>query len=153
MVENSTFQTDTDVQLLEGSLLLQTGDLQKARQSYEETLAADPRNLEALYGLGIICQYSNDYKQAREYFERALSIEKVSPQILNSFGIVSAYLGDIDSSVKAFEKALEVEPDYIDAQKNLADLYIQKDDFTKGIQLYQNILQNYPSIFSIIIPL
>lgn len=73
-----------NVTLLEGSVLLQQGELDAAYDSYTKELQNDPDNLEAIYGMGIIAQYRDDFETAKVFFQKALAFEDVSSQILNT---------------------------------------------------------------------
>lgn len=64
------------------------GQFAKARKLYEDAVAADPSNSEALAGLGSVSLKTADYPSARSYFGRAL---KVNPNF------VPALVGQADA--------------------------------------------------------
>ena len=132
-----------NVELSEGSQFLQQGNFKSAQESYKQTLEQEPENLEAIYGLGIICQYEEKYEDAKNYFERALSFYGENGTILNSYGVVVANLGDNESARDSFEKAIQIDPDFLDAKKNLAEIYIATKEYDKGIGTYQDILKQH----------
>ena len=132
-----------NAELLEGSQFLQQSNFKAAQASYKQTLEREPENLEAIYGLGIICQYEERYEEAKSYFERALSSYGENGAILNSFGVVAANLGDNESARNSFEKAVQIDPTFLDAQKNLAEIYIATKEYEKGIETYQKILKQH----------
>ena len=135
-------QPDT-VKLLEGSQFLQQGNFKAAQESYKQTLEREPENLEAIYGLGIICQYEEKYEDAKNDFERALSFCGENGAILNSYGVVTAHLGEDESARDSFEKAVQIDPKLLDAQKNLAEIYLATKEYEKGIETYQKILKQH----------
>ena len=132
-----------NAELLEGSQFLQQSNFKAAQESYKQTLEREPENLEAIYGLGIIYQYEKKYEEAKSYFERALSSYGENGAILNSFGVVAANLGDNESARDSFEKAVQIDPNFLDAQKNLAEIYIATKEYEKGIETYQKILKQH----------
>ncbi len=132
-----------NVELLEGSQFLQQGNFKAAQESYKQTLEREPENLEAIYGMGIICQYEEKYEDAKNYFERALSFCGENGAILNSYGVVAANLGEDESARDSFEKAVQIDPKFLDAQKNLAEIYIATKEYEKGIETYQKILKQH----------
>jgi len=132
-----------NVELLEGSQFLQQGNFKAAQESYKQTLEREPENLEAIYGMGIICQYEEKYEDAKNYFERALSFYGENGAILNSYGVVTAHLGEDESARDSFEKAVQIDPKFLDAQKNLAEIYIATEEYEKGIEIYQKILKEH----------
>lgn len=131
------------VELLEGSQFLQQSNFKAAQESYKQTLEREPENLEAIYGLGIIYQHEEKYEEAKKYFERALNFYGENGAILNSFGVVAANLGDHESARDSFEKAVKIDPSFLDAQKNLAEIYITTKEYEKGIEAYQEILKHH----------
>ncbi len=132
-----------NVELSEGSQFLQQGNFKSAQESYKQTLEQEPENLEAIYGLGIICQYEEKYEDAKNYFERALSFYGENGAVLNSYGVVVANLGDNESARDSFEKAVQIDPAFLDAKKNLAEIYIATKEYDKGIGTYQDILKQH----------
>ena len=141
-MESNQSQSE-NVELLEGSQFLQQGNFKAAQESYNQTLKQEPENLEAIYGLGIICQYEEKYEDAKTYYERALSLYDGNGAILNSLGVVTANLGDNESARNSFEKAVQIDPTFLDAQKNLAEIYITTKEYEKGIETYQKILKDH----------
>ena len=65
-----------NIKLLEGSILLQRREFQKALASYNATLADDPENLEALYGLGMIFQYQEDFERGQRIFQKSVEFRR-----------------------------------------------------------------------------
>ena len=62
---------------------------------------------------------------------------------MNSYGVVAANLGEDESARDSFEKAVQIDPEFLDAQKNLAEIYIATKEYEKGIETYQKILQQH----------
>ena len=44
----------------------------------------------------------------------------------------------------SFEKASDIDPNFLQAQKNLAEICIESGEFDKGVQTYKQILNNHP---------
>lgn len=51
------------------------GDLNRARQSFEQALSADARNYRAAYNLGVIADRAGNTGQAMDYYRRALRMQ------------------------------------------------------------------------------
>ncbi len=139
---------DTDVipvgDPLAGTTLLQEGEYESAKESYNHTLAENAENLEALFGLGIIHQFQNDYASARQYLERAVNLTG-SPEILNNYGVASFCHGDTESAISSFKKAIASVPDFLEARRNLAHAYIETGDYAEGIEAYRELLAREPN--------
>ena len=132
-----------NVELLEGSQFLEQGNFKEAQKSYKQVLEQEPENLEAIYGLGIISQYEEKFEDAKSHFEHALDSYGENGAILNSYGVVTANLGDNESAKESFRKAVQIDPTFLDAQKNLAEIYIATKEYEKGIAAYQEILKQH----------
>ncbi len=85
--------------------------------------------------------YDNALKYADALFNNSDSA-KFSARDYQYYGY--AYMGaeDYDKAIDMFDKALEMNPEMNDVRKQLSDAYIAKQDYTKGLALYDEYLQN-----------
>jgi hypothetical protein len=63
----------------QGNLWLKRGDLQRAKGFYRQSLAAEPRNADALTNLGVIACGEKRWDLAAQLFEASLAIDPVDP--------------------------------------------------------------------------
>jgi len=146
-----------DVFLGQATFYAETGDLKKAIDAYKHLIQKFPnseRIIEAYLGL------ANTYYQNREYFKAIktyrLIIDRSSSnpshrKILEKtyFGLAWAYLkaGDIDSAVESFQtikSKTESRTVKISALTQIGDAYQDTGQFEKAIEVYDDILKNYP---------
>ncbi len=85
--------------------------------------------------------YDNALKYADALFNKSDSA-KFSARDYQYYGY--AYMGteEYDKAIEMFDKALEMNPDMNDVRKQLSDAYIAKQDYVKGLALYDEYLQN-----------
>jgi tetratricopeptide (TPR) repeat protein len=64
--------------------------------------------------------------------------------IYNLSGLLSAENGNMEAAQRLFETAIEKDSNYVDAQRNLAEVLLARDHFDEGVQLLINILKQFP---------
>jgi len=61
-----------------------------------------------------------------------------------SLGHIYRSLGQLDDAVASYEKAVQYNPDQLEYQKTLAELYVRVDEPLKAIDVYRNVLAHEP---------
>ncbi|MBG1265061.1 tetratricopeptide repeat protein [Nostoc sp. WHI] len=98
----------------------------QAEEVYRQIIEINPKQLEALYGLGMLAQQRGQYKNAEEFFQAALQLQPEAAAIQNSLGFNLQQQGKLEEAVSCYEKALKILPDSIEVQSNLGNaLHIQ----------------------------
>lgn len=142
-----------------GLKLLEKGQLSKAEKSFKKALSANPQDIDAIGGLGIIRMRKGQHEKALNYFNKALKLAK-----LNDSDSVSKWLSLIDTATfwsalaradrqieqgllkdaeQSVKKALKIENN-LDAEAKLAKIYILEGKLEQGRQLYQKCLLKAP---------
>ncbi len=57
-----------------GQVLVWKGEMDSAQATWNEALHFDPKNVEAMFGLGELHEWSGKYPQAKSYYERILQV-------------------------------------------------------------------------------
>ncbi len=147
-----------DVFLGQATFYAEIGEQEKALDAYQQLIEKFPdseRVIEAYLGLANTYyqtkQYGEAIKAYRTIIERSNDHLKVRGDVLEKtyFGIAWAYLksGDIDSAVENFEAVkskTESKTVRISALTQIGDAYQDVGQFMKAIEVYDNILQNFP---------
>jgi hypothetical protein len=68
----------------EGFRLLRQGRIEQAQAAFEEVLAGDAEEIEAMNGLGVVSVLKQDTEQALIWFNRAARLAPEHPEILNN---------------------------------------------------------------------
>ena len=100
--------------------LLQAGKLHEAELSFRTALNRNPRDINALYGLGIIAHQTGHFATAVELFNRALAGLPDFPGALVNRGNALAAMGKFGEAVESFERALVQSPGLVSAMVNMA---------------------------------
>lgn len=103
-------------------------DTTAARAAFERALALNPRQLEALEGMGKLAYASGEYVKAAGYYDRALSAHPTAA-FAKTLGAIRLYqLSDRTGARAAFARALELSPP---GDPDLADLRALVDELAK----------------------
>lgn len=107
---------------------------------FEEIIAQDPGNSQALTGMGQVYLARGDAATAKTYFENAVDIDPENPDAY--LGLAEAYqeLGELDQAIASFESALASNPGNLSIKFPLSLLYFQTEDYARAIPYMEDIL-------------
>ena len=103
----------------------QAGRLAEAGQIYHEVLRGNPRDLDALYGLGLVYLQAQQFEQAQYLFGETV---RLNPLFADGFcvrGVALVRLGRHGEGLACFERALTIRPDSVDALSNHATALLE----------------------------
>ncbi len=92
-------------------------------QEYKRILSDDPKNFEALVGLGNLYFDNQQYQQAIDYYRKALKVQPNNPDVRTDMAICYFYLNLNDLAVSELEKVVKSYPNHAKAHYNLAVVY------------------------------
>ncbi len=96
---------------------------QGARHHYDNILSQRPGDWHTYVNLGTMELKRQDNEAAMHYFRKAFALNSRSAALYNNIGCVYKARGDIKSAERFFKAALKLDAHYLEAQKNLANLY------------------------------
>lgn len=117
---------------------------QDAISSYEKILSTDPVNKNALYNLGVLYAEIKEYEKAILYFEKYLQIEPDSPVVYSSIGILYQKLNRLGEAELYLKKAQQMDGDFIIPLVTLAEIYENKKEYKKVLEIYEKLLEVFP---------
>ncbi len=104
------------------------GDLSAARGAYEQILAADPENFEALHHLGILLLQAGDAGKALELLRRAAArggnCAAVHADLATAMATALAVLRRHDEAIACYEDALAIAPELAEAHYGLGTVML-----------------------------
>ncbi|MCR5536339.1 MAG: BCSC C-terminal domain-containing protein [Succinivibrio sp.] len=124
---------------------------QSARESFQEILARDPNNVNALEGLGYLYMRQQHYKEASEYLSKAAEIDSPKKQKLHYDALLaSAHQaeadGDLNLAQTLTDEMLSMNmEDPTDIMLFKANLYRKTRQYTRAEELLRQILADHPS--------
>ena len=106
-----------------GFRLLDNGDREGARASFERALQADPNDFEANLYLGGMLRYDGNLKEATPYLEKARMLRPASVEARYQIGLLKAASGRLEDGLSDLEKVERETPEFKEVHVQLAALY------------------------------
>ncbi len=107
-------------QLMQSAVRLQLqGKLPEARDAYEQILARDPHNSEAMNLLGVIYCSLGERNRGLALINKSIALEPNNAQRYCNLAYAHCQLGEFDQAISAYGKALELKPDFFEAHYSL----------------------------------
>ena len=96
---------------------------------------------EIYYELGLNYLLNSDNCNAQKNFIRTIKLEPTNKNAQIKLALTHELSGEEDMAILVYDTIIERYPYYIPAMANLASLYIEKEEYKKGIALFKNILK------------
>ena len=123
------------------------GRLREAEPIYRRVLAAQPRNIDALYLLGLVTQATRRFAESADLFQRAVHEQPTSAKYLVNLGLSlgGMGLGRTGEAIEALRKAVAIDPNIPEAWSNLGNEFRNDLNFDNAIECYQKALALRPN--------
>ncbi len=125
--------------LQQAQQLIQSGQLDQAKQLVDQQLSRDPSSVEAYNLLGIIYTSRREYPQAVDAFQQALKLDPTSASTHNNLGNSYVAQEKPDLAEKEFTTVLKSSPSNRDANYNLGLLLLAKGSPLRAIPHFQRV--------------
>jgi tetratricopeptide (TPR) repeat protein len=117
------------------------GDTIKAIDSYQNAVARDKRQYDALKQLGILFSIKKD-KLAVDYLRNASQIRPDKPEPLYILGMFYQDNGEPDKSLSVYNEIIQIDSSYKLAWYNRGYVFlVYKQDYHKAIESFNKVLQ------------
>ena len=130
--------------LSHGVEAFQHSEFKGAKEYFEQVLETDPLNEEALFGLALCYRNLGDNLMTLKLLKKCLDVNPDNAYAYNQSGIISVEMGDLESAKVLFSTAVIKAPDFVDAQRNYADVLIELGEYEDGVRALVKILENHP---------
>jgi Tfp pilus assembly protein PilF/peroxiredoxin len=127
-----------------GTLLLKTGETERARAAFERALSLQPDLAEANNDLGTLLAQEGDLEAAIARFRMALAATPDYPDALNNLGYALLLSGRDDEARALYERALALQPDFPEALNNLGLLLGRAGDLEAAERYFRRALEGRP---------
>ncbi len=135
----------TILALLMGCAFRQTSHWRDDRTLWSHSLACNPNDWWAHYGLGTLHQGSGQIDKAIEYYEKAIAIEPDEPLPHYNLGVALASLNRLGEAAKAYKKTLELQPNNAVAMNNLGNTLLLLGDHEQAMPHCRKAVQLDPA--------
>ncbi|PID77720.1 MAG: hypothetical protein CSB24_00090 [Deltaproteobacteria bacterium] len=125
--------------------LHQRGNFAEAKNIYQDIIAQDAQNFEALKLLGTIYAQQKEFDKAKKYLLQALQIDGNSADLHNNLGAMYKEQGHLQKAEEKFRKAVSIQPEYVDALGNLANILLLQGNLADSRIFFEKALSISPS--------
>ncbi|RJQ32733.1 MAG: tetratricopeptide repeat protein [Actinobacteria bacterium] len=129
------------------------GMIAEAIEQYKATLTIEPDYHQALVDLASLYIDKNNYELATKYLDKEIKLSKDAFQAKTNYlledayyykGIIGLNTGNLNAAEKFFKMAKEINPSDSDLFYQLAQVYEQKNNYSKAISYYRLALKYDP---------
>jgi tetratricopeptide (TPR) repeat protein len=125
--------------------LMNQGRRDEAKAAFEAILAKNPKDANALNGMGWFLLFGGEMDSAKPYFEKALAADPKAAGSMNGLARVLYAQGDVEGAIKIWQEMVEKFPGPHAGVFGLADAYLEKGEFKKAIPLYEKLAKANPT--------
>lgn len=119
-------------------------------QHYEELIANNPHDADALHALGILLAQTQHYAEALDKIQQAIDIKPTDASYYNSLGNIFRRLHQLDQAQKAYQKAIKINANYPIAHNNLGNVFFEKNEYISAKKSYEKAIalkENYADAY------
>ena len=116
----------------------------EAERNYRKALAADPRNADALTGLGLIAAARQNYEQASRHFRAAIAIDKRHFDARLGLARIAVWQNDLPTARQRMNRILADAPINSDAMLLDGQISLIENDHERAERAYNRVLAAEP---------
>jgi tetratricopeptide (TPR) repeat protein len=120
-------------------------DKDKAKISFEQAIALDPKFVAAYVDLGMVLENLRSYREAKQNYDIAITLDPKFAPAFAGRGRTYNGLGDYDRAIKDFDQAIELDRNYTLAFANRGIAYAEKGQYDRAIENYDEALRLDPN--------
>jgi tetratricopeptide (TPR) repeat protein len=118
----------------------------KAISEYKKAIAINPEYIDACRCLGELYSDEGFYNEAIEQFNIVLNtkVKFDYADIHKHKGVALEKIGKEEQAIEEYKKALEINPDYSEANFNMAKIYYRKKSFKEALEYISRAVKRLP---------
>ncbi len=113
------------------------GQLDEAKQGYLNILRKNPRNIDALHSLGILCAQQENFSDAIDYLKKAIEYQPNDPTLQLHLANVFKVQGLFSQAAQVLQKTIQSHPNYVPAFNNLGTIYYAQANLSEAIHFFR----------------
>ncbi len=118
--------------------------MDEAKRLYEQSLAFDPRNPDALHLLGLTELQSGAAGRAAELIRKAVALRPKNWAYQANLAAALTALGELDEALAAFRRAARLNPEEPQFQMGIANCFALRGKYSEAETQLRRITQRYP---------
>jgi tetratricopeptide (TPR) repeat protein len=134
-----------DLFFRQGNLFIAFQDYEAAVASYDQVLAIEPDDHEALNNKGIALAALGHIGAAIECYDHALAIKPINYDAMNNRGNALAALGRNEEAIESYDQAITIKPDYHRAWNNRGNALAALGRNEEAIESYDQAITIKPN--------
>jgi tetratricopeptide (TPR) repeat protein len=129
-----------------GMVQLNEGKLDEGRASLNKALTIDPKDARAqlLIARSYMAQKPPDADKALTYYNTVLAADPKNTEALSGKAQALAQKGDVGDAVAALQQVVKLEPDSVEPEDDIAELYLDKKMTDLGRQAFAQAIKDHP---------
>jgi predicted TPR repeat methyltransferase len=124
--------------------LHQEGNWDEARTGYLTLLKSNPKDVDVLHALAILCAQEDKLKEAEAYLQTAIQLQPKNPVLYLHLANIFKIQGLFDDAIRLLQKVIVLDPNCISAYNNLGSVYFAQGNFSQAIQTFRQTLEKQP---------
>ena len=124
------------------------GKFSRAQALYQEILAVQPDQLDALMLSGVLAGQTRDFQWAIRLFDKAIAIDPKNPATHCNRGLALQELKRFDEALDSYDRAIALKADYAVAHFNRGAVLKELDRWDAALESYDRALALDPSFVS-----
>ena len=125
--------------------LLNSNNVAAAEKIVLKILSSNPRELLALFLMGMISMKKDNPPLALEYFERGTRVNPDFDRLWFNRGVVLTALNRFPDAITSYERALSLNSTYVDALNNLGIVLQEMGRYEEAVVVYDRLLTVHPA--------
>jgi tetratricopeptide (TPR) repeat protein/DNA-binding winged helix-turn-helix (wHTH) protein/TolB-like protein len=127
-----------------GDLYLNTGQTQRAKSAYEQSLALNAHNARAIGGLADVYRRLQRFEEAETLLINAIGSQPGNWRAINSLGTFLFSMGRFRESADAYRQIVNMDPQNFEARSNLGSALTMASEFEEGRRVLEESLELRP---------
>ncbi|HUB24696.1 MAG TPA: tetratricopeptide repeat protein, partial [Tepidisphaeraceae bacterium] len=119
--------------------------LEAAEAIYQQVLAVQPNQQDALNLLGVMAHQRGQYDQAVQWIARAISARPTEAAFFVNLGLALTGQKKSDEAIAAFGHAVRLRPDHADALNYLADAHMAAGEMASAVDYWRRAGEARPA--------
>jgi len=124
--------------------IIRNNDWRDAKTLFSATVNVSPNSLITRAALAAVYIKTDEWDKAKEQLNIALSIHENNSRVQNLLGIVADHDGKYGLAEEKYLRSLELNPNAVNAQINLAELYAKQGRLQEAGVYFKKVIDFYP---------